>query len=232
MGLKDDLESDVVKIFKTQWTTRDGVVVPEYTDIKLSNDGVDLDATILYADLDSSTSMVDTQPTEFSGEIYKTFLLCASKLIRADGGHIRSYDGDRVMGIFIGDSKNSDAAKCGLKINWAVRNIIQPKMKAQYPNQTFQIKHIVGIDTSKVRAIRTGVRGDNDIAWVGRAPNYAAKLCSLNDDNNSTWITEAVYNRLKDESKYSNGVDMWQKRSWTQMGGKTVYCSSYWWSVA
>lgn len=231
MALKDDLESEVGKIFRTQWILRDGEKVPEYQDIALGNHGVKLDATMLYADLDESTSMVDSQAIDFSSEIYKTFLLCASKIIKAEGGQIRSYDGDRVMGIFIGGTKNSDAARCGLKIHWAVKNIIQPKIKTQYASSTFELRHTVGIDTSMVRAIRTGVRGDNDLAWVGRAPNYAAKLCAINDYVNPTWITEEVYNRLVDGSKYSNGVDMWKKRSWTPMNGKTVYCSNYTWAV-
>jgi len=28
---------------------------------------------------------------------------------------------------------------------------------------------------------RVGVREDNDIVWIGRAANYAAKLCALSE---------------------------------------------------
>jgi len=38
-----------------------------------------------------------------AAEIYKTYLHCAAKIIRSEGGSITSYDGDRIMGIFIGD---------------------------------------------------------------------------------------------------------------------------------
>lgn len=61
MGLKEDLEAEVKKIFKEQWTTRDGNVVPEYKDLQLGNDAVKLEGTVLYADLSGSTNMVDNK---------------------------------------------------------------------------------------------------------------------------------------------------------------------------
>lgn len=136
MSLKEDLEEEVSKIYKEQWTRRDGQKVPEDIDIKLNNDGVDLDATIMYADLADSTKLVDNFKDSFAAENYKTFLRCAAKIIRSEGGHIRSYDGDRIMGIFIGDSKNTVAVRCALKINYAVKNIIELAKKSN-----IQIRH-------------------------------------------------------------------------------------------
>lgn len=46
----------------------------------------------------------------FAAEIYKSYLHCASKIIRCENGVITAFDGDRVMGIFIGDLKNTSAA--------------------------------------------------------------------------------------------------------------------------
>ena len=42
--------------------------------------------------------------------------------------------------------------------------------------------------------------------WVGKAANHAAKLCEL-PNNYSSYITEEVYNRLNDASKYAKGVN-------------------------
>lgn len=131
MGLKADLDADVKKIYAEQWSRRDGRKVPEDTDLTYGNDAVDVEVTILYADLDESTKLMDNYDDWFAAENYKTFLQCATKIIRSEGGHIRSFDGDRVMGVFFGKSKNTTAVRCGLKINWAVKNIIQPKLKDQ-----------------------------------------------------------------------------------------------------
>jgi class 3 adenylate cyclase len=231
MALKDELEIAVKDVFKYAWQRRDGEVVPESENIQLGNHGVNLNAVILYADLASSTVLVDNETPEFAAECYKTFLHCATKIIRSEGGHIRSFDGDRVMGIFIGDAKNSTAARCALKINWAVLNIIQPALNAQYPSKTYKMIHKVGIDQSPIMAARTGIRGANDIVWVGSAANHAAKLCAVNDDGYATFITQRVYDALSPEAKKSNngnGVDMWEQRSWNS---STVYRSNYWWPI-
>ena len=49
-------------------------MVPESDDLKLSNDAVNLDATVLYADMAGSTNLVSTYKPEFAAEVYKTFL--------------------------------------------------------------------------------------------------------------------------------------------------------------
>lgn len=229
MGLKEELEREVKKIFRTQWNVREGKKVPESEDIQLGNYAVKLDATVLYADLAESTYLVDNKAAQFAAEIYKTYLYCAAKLIRYYGGAITSYDGDRVMGIFIGGTKNTTAAKVGLKINYAVKNIITSALQRQYKS-TYEVKQVVGIDKSELFAARTGIRGSNDIVWVGRAANYAAKLTSQSPAW-PTWITQDVYSYLKNESKYGkNGENMWTREYWEEHN-MYVYKSSWWWGI-
>jgi class 3 adenylate cyclase len=232
MSLRDELKEYVDTTFKAQWKIRDGTVIPNPDDVALNNSAVHFArVTILYADLDGSTNMVDAHKWHFAAEIYKTYLYCASRLIRSEGGEITAYDGDRVMGLFIGDYQCSSAVKCALKLNYTVRDIINPAIKTQYSTSNFSVAQCVGIDTSEVHASRTGVRGDNDLVWVGRAPNYAAKLTEL-ASTAPTWITEDVFNRLSKEAKYGSGDNlMWEKRSWTPMNNKTIYLSTWQWKI-
>lgn len=81
MILKADLEARVLSTFKSRWTERNGLVVPEDNSIKLDNDCVKLDAAVLYADLTDSTGLVDSHRPESSAEGYKTYLECAAKII-------------------------------------------------------------------------------------------------------------------------------------------------------
>ena len=120
MPLKDELEEAVSKIVREIWVERDGEVVPEPENLKLGNDAVNLDATVLYADMAASTQLVDSHIAWRAAEVYKAYMFCAAQLIKFHGGSITAYDGDRVMGVFIGDSKNSSAAKAALRINWAL----------------------------------------------------------------------------------------------------------------
>lgn len=228
MALKDDLQKEVDAIFCTNWKERDGQVVPDDTSVKLGNDAVNIDGTVLYADLDESTAMVDTKKKTFAAEVYKTFLHAAAKIITSEGGTIVAYDGDRVMAVFVGTSKNTSAVRAALKINWATKNIVQPSMKKVYTTD-FVVKHVVGIDTCKLFVAKTGIRGANDLVWVGRAANWAAKLCTLGEA--PTWITRAVYDNIADQAKFSNGKNMWEERSWTSMNKASIYRSTYWWSL-
>ena len=229
MALADDLKKWVGETFSDRWEVQETTGVPNPEDLRLnSNHAKDLNAaTVLYADLDGSTEMVNTKKWEFSAEIYKTFLKCASDIIRNEGGVITAYDGDRVMAVFTGESKNTSAARCALKINSAVLDIIQPAIAKKWTTD-FVLRHVVGIDTSQLRTARIGVRGDNDLVWIGRAANYAAKLTNLS--GKPTRITVDVYNILADNLKYTNGVDMWVPEYWDDMKIWT-YTSTWKWAV-
>ncbi len=232
MTLKDDIAKAVQTIFHDQWSVRDGRVVPEAETIALGNEAVKIEGAVLYADLSGSTAMVDKYKWNFAAEIYKTYLLTTARIIAAEGGQVVAYDGDRIMAIFIGDTKSSNAARCGLKINWATQNIVTPAIKAQYPDETFAVRQVTGVDTGVLRAARTGVRGANDLVWVGPAANYAAKLNDL-DASYPTWITHRVYDQLTNDLKTSSkGNAMWQRCTWNTMGGLTVYRSTFWWPLS
>lgn len=229
MALSDELETYVKDTFAHQWNKRDGRKVPESEDVGLGNEAVLLEGTVLYADLAGSTKMVDSYKNYFAAEVYKNYLYCAARLVRAYDGSITAYDGDRIMAVFVGDAKNSNAAKCGLKINYVVKKIIQPALKAQYPNSTYVLEQTVGIDTSSLFVARTGIRGANDLVWVGRAANYAAKLSDLSTVY-ATYITEDVYKMLNEKSKYSSGKDMWTRVFQSDVD-VSVYGSTYWWEI-
>jgi len=229
MGLADDLTSEVTTILGTKWEEREGREVPEPESVKLGNYAVTLEGTVLYADLAGSTDLVQGYYAWFAAEVYKCYLHCASKLIRDEGGVITAFDGDRVMGVFIGDTRNTAAARCALKIKHAVVKIINPAIEARYPKNPYKVQQSVGVDTSKLFVARTGIRGSNDLVWVGRAANYAAKLCALRDGVYASWITENVYDNMDDKAKYTNGTAMWEKRTWTSRN-ITVYRSSWMWS--
>ncbi|RWM12856.1 MAG: adenylate/guanylate cyclase domain-containing protein [Mesorhizobium sp.] len=231
MGIADEIKNNASTTFKTRWGTRKGQKVPEPSDLKLGNDAIHFDrATVLYADLDQSTLLVEKRHWHFAAEVYKTYLYAATRLINDAGGTIVSYDGDRVMGVFIGERQCNDAVRCALKINYAVKSVVQAELKSHYKDNSYAIRHVVGIDTSELHAARTGVRGDNDVVWVGNSANLAAKLTAESADY-PTWITGRVYGKLHDQQKLSNNVNMWKPWRWSRHNNDTVYSSTYWWAL-
>jgi class 3 adenylate cyclase len=228
VALKDDLQSAVKKIFTDdRWTIRDGNVVPEPEKLGLGNDGVNLDGTVLYADISGSTQLVDSATPHFAAEVYKAYLACAARIIKNEEGVITAYDGDRVMAVFIGKAMCTNAVRAALKIKGAVGTIVQPAMKAQYPQTNYVLKHVIGVDTSKLLASRIGVRNDNDLVWVGRAANYAAKLTTLSDEF-SIWITGSVYDGIQDGVKFAGITNMWTEHTWNTMNKMRIYRCGAW----
>jgi class 3 adenylate cyclase len=111
-------------------TERDGVTVPEPSNLQLGNDGVSLEATVLYADMAGSTNLVDEQSPKLAAEVYKCYLACAARIIKQEEGSTTAYDGDRIMDVFIGNVKNTTAARTAMKIHWAVKNIVIPPLRS------------------------------------------------------------------------------------------------------
>lgn len=233
MTMASDIKDKARDTFRSQWTVREGRVVPDNTTVRHNNDAVHFEsATILYADLDSSTDLVDSKKWSFAGEVYKTFLYAASRVIRNEGGTITSYDGDRVMAVFLGEDQSSRAARSALKINYAIIKIVQPELMSYYTKSDYRIKHVVGIDRTEVHAVNAGVRGDTDLTWVGTAANYAAKLCAFSAAY-PTWITKRVYDNLDESTKFGGTPrrNMWEERLWTDKGNAKIYRSDWHWSI-
>lgn len=234
MAIVDELTEIVGEIARSSWgDIPDGRVIPESEDIGLGNKGVRLDATMLYADLADSTELAIHSQT-IAAEVYKAFLACCTKLIILRNGEVRSFDGDRVMGVFIGDTKNTNAVKAALHINYVFKNILVPKFQNIYPvfkDGTLTLAHAAGVDTSSVLVARAGIRNNNDLVWVGRAPNIAAKLSTIRESPYQTFITKAVYDNMNDVAKFTDGKNMWESRNWSALpaGLQDIYRSSWHW---
>jgi adenylate cyclase len=235
MAIIDELNSEIEGTLNEKWTIRNGTVVPEVEDVSLSGAAVKLDATILFADLADSTKLAILNQ-EIAAKVFKMFLAASSRIIRHNGGQIRSFDGDRVMGIFIGTSKNTSATKCALNINYAFTEIIKPKLKVKYEifrSGSYDLSFCTGVDVSPILSVRSGIRNSNDLIWVGKAPNIAAKLSGIRDSPYNTYITKEVYDNMHESSKITTdkSANMWQKlENWNKVQGlNTVYKSHYYW---
>ncbi|MGW2520014.1 adenylate/guanylate cyclase domain-containing protein [Streptomyces sp. NPDC001617] len=237
MGLADDVTKAVTDVVCSDWDVRRGTVVPTTEDVKLKNGAVEVDAVYLYADLADSTGLARDFSRKTAAKVMRAYLDATCRVIKARGGKIRSFDGDRVMAIFMGSTKNTDAAKCALQINHVVTKIVRPKVEANLPsikNQGFIVKHCVGIDSGTALIVRGGVQGSNDLISIGRAPNVAAKLSDIRTSAR-TYITETVFKSMADSSKYNGtGEDrklMWDGPYTREVGGEslTVYKSGWTW---
>ena len=204
--------------------------MPESNDLDLGNDAVTLEGVVLYADLNESTTLVDTMRPSFAAEVYKCFLVCAARIVHLEAGTITAYDGDRIMAVFRSRARYGNAVRAALKLNYAVQSIINPAIMELYPRDRYSLTHTVGIDASDLFVARTGIRRANDLVWVGRAANHAAKLSARQGP--PTQITAEVYDRLDESHRMgSNRRNMWISATASEIGGRRIYTSTWHWQV-
>ena len=212
------------EVLNTPLAVRDGRVVPEDdSDSIVFRDGaVRLDATYVYADLADSSGLAQRLTQEAAAAIIRSYVNGASHILTKYGGAIRSFDGDRVMAIFVGSDKNTRAVRAGLAINWAVNNVIKPGIASRWSDvagRAYNIGHAVGIDTGSALIVRGGARDNSDLISVGAAPNVAARFSSLRGLG-QTITTQRVYDDMETTVKAASaGQNMWTYASAVNVGG-------------
>lgn len=227
----NDILSNARNILRSSWRTRNGYQIPTTSSVSLErNEAVKIEGAVLYADLAGSSKLTQGYYDYFVAEIYKSFLSAASDVIRNNGGEITAFDGDRVMSVFIGDMKCTNAAKAALQIYHIVKKINE-LIAEKYPTTSYRIDYGVGMDCSNLYVVRTGVRGDSDLAWIGDASNVAAKLSNLRGLSGRSFMTKRMFDRIADSSKYSidSHICMWNLTTEVVLG-HPVYQSTWSWS--
>lgn len=234
MDINDLVENDIETIKNATWNTRKGTVVPSTETIALNGGAVELDAAYLFADMANSSKMARNFDRRVTAKILKSFLASSVRIIRYHNGKVMSFDGDRVMAAFMGESPATTATRCAFSISWMVNEVLRPKFEAKYEsvrNAPFKIRHATGVAYGTVFIVRAGARGDNDLISIGAVPNLAAKFSDIRENAYDTYISRTVYNRLLDSAKIKldgNNIS-WEARSW-EFAGSTVLLNrtSYW----
>lgn len=229
------IETSVTEILREPWNITNGTKVPTTDDVVMKNGGRLIDATYLYADLAGSTAMANSLKKETTAKIIRSYINTASRILKHQGGEIRSFDGDRVMAIFMGDDKESRAVRAAFAINWSVIKVIRPAIETTWSDgKNFcDIDHGIGIDTGEALIVRGGVRIDNDLISIGRAPNKAAKLSEIRDSYPIT-ITSDVFEALSAEvTTWREGSSFWTRTPVRNEHGllDELYRSSGWWEI-
>ncbi len=235
MTFKEDIMSARDDIIDTNFTVSHAHVVPT-TETVGYNEAKKIKATYLYADMVDSSGLVAISPAETVGKVLRVYLDLSVRIIRKREGHIRSFDGDRVMGIFIGEGRQDRAVKAAMNIKWACQELIQPKLTSRYKSikeAGWTLRTGCGVASGEAMIVRGGVRKtSSDLVSVGVIPNLAAKLSDLRGGGYNIRVGAGTYSELSDACLKSKGVNMWEGTYTLELGGKSYnyYRTSYWWS--
>jgi class 3 adenylate cyclase len=235
MPLLDEIRDGVQDILDSRLNVREARVIPHTEDITLLDEGVEFEGTVMFSDLAESTTLGTDLERRTAAKVFKAFLYSCTKIITGQGGRLTSFEGDRVMGVFMGDTKNSDAVTSALRINYVVHEVLSPLLHSHFLSLRqagFQIQQGTGIDTGRILVVRAGQRNANDLVWVSKATGFADRLSGIREDPYRTFISADVFNVMRDSVKSTGQppVSMWEQRSYLWRGeDRTIYRSHYYW---
>lgn len=226
----DHLINQIRTIATTPINVQRGRVVPRAADVALADGARQFQATFAYADLVGSSVLATRYPTADVAKIYKAFLGAATLTFRSYQGQIRSFDGDRVLSVFLGEDAEVRAVRAAMQLNGVMEVIVLPAMRkalAFLRDGNFVLRHRTGIDAGTVTAVRVGPMANNDLSWIGAAPNVAAKLAALPPETGMTIVSAHVHGRLPDVLRWNAGTALWTTYNWDGPEGRVqIYGSA------
>jgi adenylate cyclase len=213
--------------------------IPNPEDIPLGNKAAKLEATALFIDLRQSSDITNAFRRQTAAKMLKSYFDGSVRIINQNSGKVRSFNGDGMLALFVGDTQSNNAVKAAMQVRWFVEHVLWPKFNSYFAANAaargarlnFSIG--AGLDRGDIYAVRVGIRGTNDVAWVGRCSNTAAKLSNVLHHPRSIGITRAVYGRLNNDRKYSDGEHMWSNEFRDEFGGvqRAYRTTTYWWRI-
>ena len=117
-------------------------------------------------------------------------------------------------------------------VNKVQRSLVATKsaIRQESEKETSKSGRGKDIDVSELFVIRTGIRGYNDLSWIGSAANIAAKLSEIRSRGEKVFITDKVYDKMANSSKFGgkNNDCMWKDLN-HNVNGKKIYGSDWYW---
>jgi hypothetical protein len=166
MGLRDDLESRVDGFLKGNYATTRARVVRDPKDIPLGNNAKLLTAATLFIDVRQSSDITNTFRRQTAAKMVKSYFSGAVKITNANDGVVRSFNGDGMLAIFLGEKQCDNAVKAAMQIQAFVRKVLRPKSSAISPGTKGRsVRH------STSRSAAASTRGiSSPYAWEFREP--------------------------------------------------------------
>lgn len=239
MSFSTDLEEMVSGYLTGGYETYEPRGVPYPENIALGNKAAKLEATTLFIDVRQSSDITNAFRRQTAAKMMKSYFDGAVRIVNKNDGQVRSFNGDGLLAIFVGDLRSSNAVKAAMQVEYFVKMTLRPKFERYFGSNETALGQALdfdvgcGLDDGEIFAVRVGIRGTNDVAWVGRCTNTSSKLASSVSTPHNIAVTAEVYSRITNDRKYapSSGTHMWSEERTKSIGGtdRVVRTSSYGW---
>lgn len=212
MSLGEEIKEKVEGYMGSSYESTDAVVVPDKQSIGFGAKAKNIKVgVVLYADIRGSRDLLSNGTPLSAARAHKSFLYAAAKCVRDQNGELRSFNGDSLIAIFMGENAAVRAVRSAMKIKGAVVNIIDPILEKKTNKK---LNFGIGVAQGKILVVKSGVAGDEiyqDLIWVGWPTYHAFEYGDKARSPKNIWISKNVYSEIKDTNdvRFSDGEDMW-----------------------
>ncbi len=236
MALKDEIEKMVDGYMNSTYEITDAYSIPDKNTLSLGATAKDLSAIIMFIDIRESRLILGDHKRLFAIRAHKSLLYIASKCVRNEDGHIRSFGGDSMFAFFKGENSEKRAVRCAMKIKSAVINILNPILESK---ESKEMDFGIGIARGDFLVAKSGVSGNEmyqDLIWIGWPMYHALEYGNKAKSPRNIWISNNIYNTIKEDKSMvtgSDGNNMWVYEDDIKFsfGNFKVYKTSYSWSI-
>jgi class 3 adenylate cyclase len=125
------------------------------------------------------------------------------------------------MGVFVAGNHADSAAKAAFMLRAAKDEVVLPVLRKKWSvdESSWKFNYGAGLDSSSITVIKAGVRGDNDLIWLGSCANHAARLSSRRTPGYATYATD----RFVSVTSYKRNTD--GTATWTRSADNTCMMS-------
>lgn len=183
------------------------------SDFALENDKwvqVD-DVVCVYFDLTSSTNILKKYGDEISVKIFDSYIKSATRIFKNFECSYLDIQGDGGFALFSGDKHIQRAMVSAITLKTLLSrsysgnlNDLVKKMKSK-----INLSSKIGVHIGKILAKKSGIRGENEILWLGDLVSIASKICGLKYEKSNLFKSDSGKEIQSDILKISK--DLYQE---------------------
>lgn len=228
MGYIKELEDRINDYLDGDYEIVETDKIPSPEQVAFGKKAYKIKLTVLCIDLRKSTDLLKVHDKETCGKIHKSYLTIVSRIIKENGGEIRSFNGDSILSFWPADLKADleNAVRAAMIIKWAL-DVRYTKNFEKYSKLDFGI----GVDWGDVYIVRAGLpRNDNnnDLVFLGMCVNFASAIANQAHGPHHIEISPKTYSNLSQDLIFGNDGSNVKRQMWTD---GTVFWKDQKWST-
>ena len=181
------------------------------------------DVVCVYIDLASSTKINIQENQKLAAHIFDSYIKSIVKIFKEYQCKYIDIQGDGCFALFDGVDRINRAIVAAATIKTLLSrntNYFSKFVSNQLNSTNLSLR--IGIHQGNILAKKAGIRGENEVIWLGDAASIASKICNLKNYENNNFksdtirISDVVYNNIHNQHLFYSCDCGEQQKLWDE----------------